>query len=166
MGVYNGRDPITGKFADGHNRYEHLKTSSGAEWKPILEIAHDEIWKDIDGFEGRYKISNYGRVRNRDGLIKTQRKRNGYHSVGLRYGDGRKHYSLHRLVAEAFVANENPSIFNQVNHRDENKENNRADNLEWCDGMYNTHYGTAIERMRERRWGNAPTVIPAEEGET
>lgn len=162
------RDPETGRFLNGHNRYEQLKTEEGAEWKPLSPAADDEIWKDISGFEGRYRISNYGRVRNRDGLIKTQRKHNGYYSVGLRYGDGRKHYSLHRLVAEAFVANENPSVFNQVNHRDEDKENNRADNLEWCDGMYNTHYGTAIERMRERRWGNAPTIIPAdlaEEGE-
>jgi hypothetical protein len=170
MGIYikgmEMRDPETGRFLNGHNRYEQLKTVDGAEWKPLSPVADDEMWKDIDGFEGRYRISNYGRVRNRDGLIKTQRKRNGYHSVGLRYGDGRKHYSLHRLVAEAFVPNENPSVFNQVNHRDENKENNRADNLEWCDGMYNTHYGTAIERMRERRWGNAPTIIPAEEGET
>jgi hypothetical protein len=159
------RDPETGRFLNGHNRYEQLKTVDGAEWKPLLPIANDEIWKDIGGFEGRYRISNYGRVRNREGLVKSQRKRNGYYSVGLRDGKGRKHFSLHRLVADAFVKNKNPEAFKQINHRDENKENNRADNLEWCDGMYNTHYGTAIERMRERRWGRAPTIIPAEEGE-
>lgn len=172
MGVYIksmelpiSRDPATGRFLNGHNRYEFLNDPITAEWKPIEEQS-GETWKDVPGFEGRYKISSHGRIRNRNGIVKQQKKRNGYLSVGLRDGSGRKYYSVHRLVAEIFVKNENPDLFNQVNHKDENKSNNKAENLEWCDGMYNTHYGTAIERMRERRWGNAPTIIPAEEGET
>ena len=64
------------------------------------------------------------------------------------------------LVAQTFIPNPDNKPF--VIHKDGNKQNNRADNLEWCDGMYNTHYGTAIERMRERRWGNVPTIIPSD----
>jgi hypothetical protein len=140
----------------------------------------EEVWREIPGFEGYYEVSTDGRIRGVERRVKcpfdkhiiikskpksVSRFRTGYLYVNL-YKEHKTYKRLiHRLVAEAFVPNENPSVFNQVNHRDENKENNRADNLEWCDGMYNTHYGTAIERMRERRWGNAPTIIPAEEGE-
>ena len=64
--------------------------------------------------------------------------------VKIKEKGGKKIYSLHRLVAMAFL----PNYYNypQVNHKDENKQNNCIENLEWCDAKYNLHYGTARER--------------------
>lgn len=61
--------------------------------------------------------------------------------------NGRKTFKVHRLVAEVFLPN--PNCLPQINHKDENRENNRVDNLEWCDNNYNYHYGTHIDRVRE-----------------
>ena len=58
--------------------------------------------------------------------------------------DSRKQFAIHRLVAQAFVSN--PNGYEIINHIDENKLNNRSDNLEWCNYKYNSNYGTAIER--------------------
>lgn len=118
-----------------------------------------EIWKDIEGFEG-YQVSNIGRVRSldRDILIQTpqgtiyksrkkghiltpSKDKDGYLQVGLYHS---KHGKIHRLVATAFI--ENPNGYKCVNHKDENKQNNRVDNLEWCTKTYNNLYGTHIER--------------------
>lgn len=59
-----------------------------------------------------------------------------------------KWYKIHRLVAMSFI--ENPNNYPEVNHKDENKENNRVDNLEWCDSYYNNNYGTKILRVTEK----------------
>lgn len=107
-------------------------------------------WKDIKGYEGKYKISNYGdvvslpRFKNNHSKLqevpmkkisKYTNKRNGYVYVYL-CNDGKyKNIRLHRLVAETFI--DNPNNYNQVNHKDGNKQNNRVDNLEWCNCSYN-----------------------------
>lgn len=122
-----------------------------------------EIWKDIPGYEGLYEASNQGRIRklayiqykkynngvfgaNINGKnIRAKKNNRGYWQVRL-YKDGQTfNYLVHRLIAMTFI--ENVNIMPQVNHKDENKDNNRADNLEWCDNLYNRHYGTGIERM-------------------
>lgn len=122
----------------------------------------EEIWKDIDGFEGRYQISSLGKVKrskrvvlsaNRFGEFRKTIKEKellgfyskGYHRVLL---DNKK-YSVHRLVAEAFIPN--PDNLPIVNHKDENPSNNSVDNLEWCTVSYNLQYGSAIERLQEKR---------------
>lgn len=125
----------------------------------------EEIWKPIDGYEG-YEVSNQGRVRSLDrvveysngkkvlykGQIMRQRcNENGYPMVGLRQKGPQKRFSVHRLVAQAFVENPNPSEFTEVNHKDEIKTNNKADNLEWCSRSYNVNYGTCIQRMVEKQ---------------
>ena len=97
-----------------------------------------EIWKKIKDYEGLYWISNLGRVKNRHGRVLKPEIRQGYYSIDLMKNHKRKKYRIHRLVAEAFI--ENPDNLPQVNHKDENKLNNEADNLEWCDNTYNTHY--------------------------
>lgn len=104
----------------------------------------EEIWKDIAGYEGLYQVSNLGRVKNiKSGIIlKPAKNSAGYLHVHL---TGNKHYYLHRLVALAFIPN--PHNYPEVNHKDENKENNCVDNLEWADRKYNCNYGTRNEKM-------------------
>ncbi len=106
----------------------------------------DEVWKPISGYEGLYEISNYGNVKSlkSNKLLKPLNNGNEYLIVNLSKKGKVKKQFIHRLVATAFV--ENLHGFNIVNHRDENKNNNNADNLEWCTINYNFQYGTAPER--------------------
>lgn len=118
-----------------------------------------EVWKDIEGFEGLYEVSDQGRVRSLDrmterirsdgsshmmrvkGKIKIPHERNGYLYVDLYIGHKRaKCVDLHIIVAKAFVPN--PQNLPEVNHKDENKHNNLPCNLEWCDHKYNINYAT------------------------
>ena len=114
----------------------------------------DEIWKDVKGYEGRYQISNLGRFKSfaqdtKNGKIKIGNLNfNGYLVMLLYDGMGnKKWYPVHRLVASAFIPN--PEGFDQVNHKDEVKTNNRVENLEWCTNDYNIHYGTGLARAAE-----------------
>jgi hypothetical protein len=108
-----------------------------------------EIWRPVFGFEETYDVSSLGRVRNRtNGYILGQfPDAKKYLYVNLQ--KDKKHYGrrVHRLVAMAFILN--PDNLPQVNHKDEDKQNNRVDNLEWCTNEYNSHYGSKIERTSE-----------------
>lgn len=74
----------------------------------------------------------------------------GYKRVSIINKNGvRKHVLVHRLIAMAFVPN--PNNEEQVNHLDEDKTNNHADNLEWCSRKRNVNYGTAQQRRSEKR---------------
>lgn len=99
-----------------------------------------EIWKPIKGFEGEYEISNFGQVKSlKTNIILHQYEyRAGYLEVHLRQHSKKFHKKIHRLVAEAFLPN--PNNYPEVNHKDENKKNNRFDNLEWCTHQYNSTY--------------------------
>lgn len=108
----------------------------------------NEIWKDVKGYEGLYKISNNGRVfsfhHNKNGRELTYSLSNsGYYLVGL-YDGKQKRVYIHRLVAEHFIPN--PNNLPQVNHKDENKLNNEAVNLEWVTRKQNINYGKGIEK--------------------
>lgn len=106
----------------------------------------EEIWKDIEGYEGLYQVSNLGRVRNKHNKILRYRISNcGYYRYALCKDGKYKYLSIHRLVAEAFIPN--PDNLPCVNHKDENKKNNFVDNLEWCTSAYNNIYGTRRKRM-------------------
>ncbi|MDF2543471.1 MAG: hypothetical protein K0S47_3189 [Herbinix sp.] len=99
-----------------------------------------EIWKDVVGQEGNYKISNIGRIFS----IKTNKIRkpcsdkNGYQCVDLSINGIKYKAKIHRLVATAFI--ENPLNLPLVNHIDEHKANNTVENLEWCNNQYNIRY--------------------------
>lgn len=115
----------------------------------------EEIFKDIEGYEQLYQISNLGRVKSlnyrhtgKEKILKQKTGKDGYCIVGLCQQNKRKFYYVHRLVGQAFI--ENPNNYPMVNHKDENKENNCVSNIEWCDAKYNTNYGTAIERRVEK----------------
>ena len=99
-----------------------------------------EIWKKIEEYEGLYEVSNLGRVRDLKGHIKPMYKNNkGYCLLSLHYKGKTHHPTIHRLVAKAFI--DNPNNFPQINHIDCNKENNKVDNLEWCNQRYNYDEG-------------------------
>lgn len=101
-----------------------------------LEDTDVEIWKDIDGLEGEYAISSKGRVKN----LKSGRIFTGYYDIyGYKYVRLKhKHYTIHRLVALAFL--DNPDNLPQVNHIDERKDNNDVSNLAWCTASENVRH--------------------------
>ena len=116
-----------------------------------------EEWRAVPGYEGLYEVSDQGRVRSidrYDSIGRLRKKRyiklslssSGYFSVGLSKKGKVTIYLVHRLVAQVFIPN--PFSLPQVNHKDEDKKNNIAENLEWCDAKYNSNYGTAKERHR------------------
>ena len=117
----------------------------------------NEEWRDIKGYEGFYQVSNLGRVRNMNYRGKHGRMKNlkgtpdkdGYLRVTLWKNSTQKTYKIHRLVAQHFISN--PYNLTCINHKDENKLNNNADNLEWCTIKYNNTYGTRIERAAKTK---------------
>lgn len=131
-----------------------------------------EIWKDVIGYEGIYQVSNLGRVKSldRDVLcngryhkhIKGQTLKGSIGRYGyLRVSLCRKSVDIHILVARVFV--ENPHNYTDVNHKDENKLNNKADNLEYCTKEYNNNYGTRNVRLRLKQLNDPKKSKPVEQ---
>ena len=108
----------------------------------VYGSANGEMWKPIKGFDGYY-VSSFGRVYsdNKKGVLSAHTDNCGYWHISLYKNKKRYTKLLHRFVAEAFV--ENPNGYMEVNHKDENKNNNYAGNLEWCTRKYNILYGKA-----------------------
>lgn len=114
-----------------------------------------EEWKEVFGFDILFEVSNTGRLRTKhhgkQGYKKEYRyitpidNGKGYLRVNLKLNHKQKTVYIHKLVAEAFV--DNPYNLSEVNHIDEDKTNNNADNLEWCTHEYNCQYGTRNERV-------------------
>lgn len=125
-----------------------------------------EEWRPIKGYEGLYEVSSFGRIkrlplgkqwpyrRTHNNIRKVRITRNGYCRVNLSKGNIVKCFNVHRLVAMAFIPN--PDNLPQVNHKDENKLNNKVENLEWCTQRYNNLWGTARQRQNETRHRNDP----------
>lgn len=118
----------------------------------------EEIFKDIEGYEGLYQVSNLGRVKSLERLdsrghkvneriLRLKKNRYGYLQVTLYINGKGKTIEIHRLVAIHFLPN--PNNLPEVNHIDENKENNSLENLEWCDHSYNINFGNRNKRVSE-----------------
>lgn len=101
-----------------------------------------EEWRDMPGFEGRYQVSDLGRVRGPSGKVLRQQSINsGYLVVTFSTPLGKKNQLMHRLVATTFVRN--PDRLPEVNHDDTDKTNNRATNLEWTTRAGNVAHARA-----------------------
>lgn len=126
-----------------------------------------EIWKDVVGYEGLYRVSTEGRVmalprktRCRSGGFRTTSKRIlkqaknnfGYCLVNLHKGPKQRSEKVHRLVGLAFIPN--PCNYKEINHKDENPSNNSIDNLEWCDHLYNSRYGNRGAKLSAANTNN------------
>lgn len=140
---------------------------------PQVDNLDGEVWKDVAGYEGIYQVSDMGRVRSIDRTVPCRKKgyttmvkkgrvlnlttnRLGYIEAHLYNCQEQKTkiISVHRLVAIAFIPNTDKEHLREINHIDENKSNNRVENLEWCDRAYNVRYGSS----RIRAIKNNPNV--------
>ncbi len=119
-----------------------------------------EVWVNVNGFGGKYQISNHGRVKRifktippklRKGYIWT-----GYHKINL-HKDGNNYFYIHRLVAEHFIPN--PSSKKEVNHKDLNKDNNHVSNLEWVTPSENSLH--ARKNGRGNSFGRGENCVGA-----
>ena len=113
-----------------------------------------EIWRDINGYEGLYQVSDKGNVKSliSGKFLKQFSNYKGYMRVGLYKNHKCSLKSVHRLVADAFIPNEEMLPF--INHKDENPVNNSVENLEWCTVRYNNTYGNRIEKAKEKQINN------------
>lgn len=109
----------------------------------------EEIYKDIEGYEGLYQVSNLGNVKslnfrntNKEGLLKLGFDKDKYLRVSLNINGFKKLFGVHRLVATTFIPN--PENKPQVNHIDGDKTNNNISNLEFCTAQYNTQHAFNI----------------------
>ena len=114
-----------------------------------------EIWKDVKGYEGCYQVSNLGRVKSlnylqkgKEQILRLEKTPKNYFRCAFSKDGKVKRYSVHRLVAQAFIPN--PYNLPIINHKDENPSNNRVENLEWCDSKYNNNYGTHIQKIANK----------------
>ena len=115
-----------------------------------------EVWKDINGYEGLYKISNLGNVKsvhyrggNCEKNLTPKCNNSGRLWVDLRKDGKSKPMLIHRLVGMAFLPN--PHNFPEINHIDENPKNNNVCNLEWCTSEYNIRYSVEKHPSRTRK---------------
>lgn len=124
-----------------------------------------EEWRDVVGYEGLYQVSSEGRIKslkwNKERILKPGIDRYGYLLVTLYAGGKRKKLKVHRLVCQAF--HDNPDNKPCVNHIDENKTNNAANNLEWCTYEENNNHGTRNARSAETK--SKPVAQYALDGE-
>lgn len=102
-----------------------------------------EIWKDIDGYDGKYMVSTWGRIKSANGIMKPYKNHKGYLKIGLSKNGKSEKHRVNRLVAKAFIPN--PYNLPEVNHIDGNKENNSFSNLEWVTGEQNRIHETAMK---------------------
>ena len=118
----------------------------------------EEVWKPVKGYEGLYEVSDMGHVRGlKSGRVLRPGNSGRYDFVVLVKDGKRKDLYVHRIVANTFIPNPNGLL--EVNHIDENRTNNRAENLESCTRLENIRHGTGIQR-RALSQTNSKRCIP------
>ena len=140
-----------------------------SQTEDVVEV----VRKAVKGYEGYYEVDQFGRVYSVDRIIpvndngrnyskqlqakqmKQSVNTNGYKIVSLTKDGKTKNLYVHRLVAEAFIQNEDK--LPMVNHKDEDKTNNFVENLEWCNASYNRTYGKAVEKQAKKLRGKKHT---------
>lgn len=114
------------------------------------ELANEQ-WRDIEGYDGMYQVSDLGRVRSRYSgewkVLSASKNNSGYLIVQLSKDGKKKHFLVHRLVAQAFIPNDDETK-NQINHQNEVKSDNRVSNIEWCSAQYNMNYNGLYWRRK------------------
>jgi len=109
-----------------------------------------EEWREIDGFNGRYQVSNLGRVRNKNIIMKAFMgfgSGGEYFRIALVHPEnGQKKHPVHRLVAKAFIPNPDNKPF--INHKNCIRNDNRVSNLEWCTQSENVQHAVKAGRYR------------------
>lgn len=122
---------------------------------PEVIDSFEEIWRDVEGYEGRYMVSSWGNVkslRGRGRILRPQIDIHGYFVVNLCQNSIPKTMRIHRLVANAFIPN--PENLPCINHLDEVKANNKVENLEWCTYSHNINWGTRTQRVSQKLAGS------------
>lgn len=112
-----------------------------------------EVWKDIEGYEGYYKVSSHGRIKSlprntmrsngkplplKEKILMPEIMSSGYHRIKLCVDSVEKKLMIHRLVGKAFIPN--PENKPEINHKDGIKDNNYYKNLEWVTRSENTQH--------------------------
>ena len=136
----------------------------------------EEVWKDIYytdsitgeliDYRGKYQASNRSRIKSLNFrntgkekiMNQTFNKITGYNYVSLLKNGKYKNHTVHRIISHLFIPN--PNNLPYINHKDEDKTNNRVENLEWCDSQYNNSYGTKTGRISKKLKGNKCAAKP------
>ena len=136
-----------------------------------------EVWKDVKGYEGLYKVSDRGAVKScnrlvkqskgglrpvKEKILKPEEDKDGYLQVFLSKNGKQKMFKVHRLVAAAFVGDADRKL--QINHVDGNKKNNSVNNLEWCTVSENAKHRVHTLKKSATGWSPKP-VVCVETGE-
>lgn len=146
--------------------YEEIETNN-KRWFDLTPLLNEEF-RDIEGYEGLYQVSNYGRVKSlkrtcfqengyginihnyKARILKYAKHKQGYLIVNLSKNSKAHTKQVHRLVAQAFISNAKCLL--EVNHIDGNKQNNCVDNLEWCTRIQNQRHAEA-HNLIKRNYG-------------
>ncbi|MDD5589059.1 MAG: NUMOD4 domain-containing protein [Candidatus Nanoarchaeia archaeon] len=126
-----------------------------------------ETWKNIEGYDGIYQVSDRGRIKSlsrlhkihhnyyvkcKTKILKQTTTKKGYLRIGLNKNNITKQFQVHRIVSIAFI----PNVWNkpQINHKDGNKKNNYIKNLEWCNNSENQKHSFKFGLMNDRKGEN------------